>query len=115
MNLYIKENKKFNDSILAKQVHGMYPYKFYFEVIGNSKLGKYIVVVSDKDVTENKVVDTISLKIDKATMHRANTKIVKPNTINGENFTLYRVRQVSMIDVGDTPMKCFVVTNKRNE
>lgn len=109
MNLYIKEKKDISEKVIAKSIHGKYPYKIYLEIKGNSKYGKYIVIVSNADLKNNQSVDSICIKLDNVNKkkRRISGDIVRPNAINGENSALYKVREVNIIEIGDTPILVF--------
>ncbi len=109
MNLYIKEKKDISEKVIAKSIHGKYPYKIYLEIKGSSKYGKYIVIVSDIDLKNNQSVDSICIKLDNVNKkkRRASGDIVRPNAINGESSALYKVKEVNIIEVGDTPIIVF--------
>ena len=57
----------------------------------------------------NQSVDSICIKLDNVNKkkRRVSGDIVRPNAINGENSALYKVREVNIIEIGDTPILVF--------
>ena len=87
-------------------IHGKHPYKLYLEVKGNSNIGKYIVIISNKQLNKDEKIDSVSIKLDAANkqLKNANTAIIKPNmSLNGYHVT-YKVKESTILEIGDTPI-----------
>lgn len=106
MELNIIRDSLYKDRVQAISIHGKYPYKLYLEIKGNSNIGRYIVIIANSKLTDSDVVDTISIKLpsDKRRVVNVNTNIVKPNTASDGYYIKYKVKEVNVLDVGDTPI-----------
>jgi hypothetical protein len=117
MILNIERDKKYEDKVIATDIHGKYPYKLYLEVKGNSNIGRYIVVVSEKQLNKDNKVEKISIKLDtngkKAPKKESNTTIVKPNTVKDGYYITYNVKEASVLDVGNIPILVYRAEKKR--
>lgn len=106
MVLSIERDPLYKDKVLAMDIHGKHPYKLYLEVKGNSNIGKYIVIISNKQLNKDEKIDSVSIKLDAANkqLKNANTAIIKPNmSLNGYHVT-YKVRESTILEIGDTPI-----------
>lgn len=107
MVLDLIRDKNYNSKVIASDIHGKHPYKLYLELLGNSNIGRYIVVVSNQPLNKGKTVDEISIKLDKTEgqIKNVNTSVIKPNTstVNGYYVT-YRVKESNILEVGNTPI-----------
>lgn len=106
MVLNITRDVSYKDKVSAMSIHGKYPYKLYLEVKGNSKIGRYIVVISNSQINKKQAIDSISIRLDNSARQsrNINTNIVKPNTTSDGYFITYKVKEISVLDVGDTPI-----------
>ena len=104
MLIDVVKDKDYSDKVHAMDIHGKYPYKIYLEVRGNSNIGKYIVIISSKQLNKDNEIDEISIKL-KAKV--ANTNIIKPNTSTDGYYIHYKVKEVNILDVGDTPIMVY--------
>lgn len=106
MVLNIIRDESYKDKVSAISIHGKHPYKLYLEVKGNSNIGRYIVVIGNNQIDEKDKVDSISIKLNsnKRNVKNINTNIVKPNTTTDGYFVTYKVRESSILEVGNTPI-----------
>lgn len=106
MVLNIVRDPLYKDKVLAMSIHGKHPYKLYLEVKGNSNIGRYIVVVSNEQLNKNGKVDSISIKLNtsRKQLKNINTTVVKPNTSTNGYFVTYKVKESSILEIGDTPI-----------
>lgn len=106
MVLNIIRDPLYKDKVLAMDIHGKHPYKLYLEVKGNSNIGRYIVVVSDEQLNKNEKIDSISIKLNtsKKQLKNINTTVVKPNTSTNGYFVTYKVKESSILEIGNTPI-----------
>lgn len=108
MLLNIEKDKKHTDKVIPMSIHGKYPYKMYLEILGNSSIGRYIVIVSEKEISKNDKVDSISIRISNNSKYKAranyNSTIVKPNTSSDGYMIRYRVKEINILEVGETPI-----------
>ena len=106
MVLNITRDVSYKDKVSAMSIHGKCPYKLYLEVKGNSKIGRYIVVISNSQINKKQAIDSISIRLDNSVRQSRsiNTNIVKPNTTSDGYFITYKVKEISVLDVGDTPI-----------
>lgn len=109
MKINIIKDNRYNDKEIPKNIHGKYPYKYYLEIRGNSNIGRYIAVISDKNLCINKEdIDEISIKIKEEKKRKLNSNnIVKPNMIGNSLYITYKVREVSILDVQNIPMEIY--------
>lgn len=114
MVLNIVRDTSYKDKVQAMSIHGKYPYKLYLEVKGNSNVGRYIVVIANSQINKSELVDSISIKLnsDKRKARNVNTAVVKPNTTTDGYFITYKVKEVSILDVGDTPILVYRSTKE---
>lgn len=63
MTLKIIKDKTYNKKVLSSEIHGKYPYKLYLEIKGNTNIGRYIVVVSDKQLNATESIDEITIQL----------------------------------------------------
>lgn len=104
MLIDVVKDKDYSNKVQAMDIHGKYPYKIYLEVRGNSNIGKYIVIISSEQLNKDSEIDEISIKLkDKI----ANTNIIKPNTSTDGYYIHYKVKEVNILDVGDTPIMVY--------
>lgn len=109
MNIDIERDKSFKTKIKAKDIHGLYPYKLYLEIKGNSKLGKYIVVVSDTQLNSKDKIDEIVIHLENAAIksnNYINQQVSRPNMVDA-NKVKYKVRERNIIDVDDNYLIVF--------
>lgn len=110
MTIDIKRDKSFKTKVRAEDIHGNFPYKLYLEIKGNSKIGKYIVVVSNKQLNKEETVDNIIIYLTDnkiGFLEKNNTQqLNRPNMI-GNNMVKYKVRERSIMDVDDTYLIVF--------
>jgi hypothetical protein len=109
MILNIERDKNYSDKVIATDIHGKYPYKLYLEIKGSSKIGRYIVVISDEQLNKDSSVEMISIKLDKKKRKtpriESNTNIIRPNTVSNDDYYVnYKVRETSILEVGDSPI-----------
>lgn len=106
MVLNIIRDPLYKDKVLAMDIHGKHPYKLYLEVKGNSNIGRYIVVVSDEQLNKNEKIDGISIKLNtsKKQLKNINNTVVKPNTSTNGYFVTYKVKESSILEIGNTPI-----------
>ena len=116
MTLDIIKEPNIESVVKAGDIHGEYPYKLYFEIMGNSNIGRYIVVVSDNNLKKsdsiNEIVVRLSDKMDAYKKYSDNTAL-KPNMIN-QFFVRYRVKEKSIIDVQEQKMMVFKPFKNKN-
>lgn len=113
MVLDIVRDQSYKDKVLAMNIHGKYPYKLYLEIKGNSNIGRYIVVIGDKQLNKDNRIDSISIKLNSnKSLKNVNTSIVKPNTYIDGYFVTYQVREINVLDVGDTPIWVYKSTKE---
>lgn len=106
MVLNIVRDNSYKDKVHAMSIHGKHPYKLYLEIKGNSKIGRYIVVIANSQLDKDGIIDSVSIKLpyEKRRIKNVNTNIVKPNTTSDGYFITYKVKEVSVLDVCDTPI-----------
>lgn len=112
MGIKIKRHEKYKDKIIATSIHGIYPYKAYLEIRGNSNFGKQIVVISSKQIPSSDLQE-ISVRLDKAESNKNKTNIVKPNTSNNGYYVNYKVREISILDVESIPIYVFKLETEK--
>ena len=106
MTLNIEENNSFGNTVKAYSIHGKFPYKAYLEILGNSTVGQYIVVVSNKPITTagNKIENIVISRKHKSSIGAA----VKLNTVSNGGYNLsYKVKEISILDVKDKQLRLF--------
>ena len=110
MGLEIKRDKRYKHPVKGASIHGKYAYKLYLEILGNSNIGRYIVVVSSEPIKDSKNINEINVQLsDKIEQFKSiseNNKIIKPNMIN-QYYVRYRVREKSILDLMNTEMFIF--------
>ena len=111
MNIVIKRDKEY-DTVKATDIHGKYPYKLYLEIIGNSNIGRYIVIVSNKILNEIEPIDEITIQlVDKVSTANKAARILRqgnrPNMVGNDYFIKYKVKEKSILDVGNNPIMVF--------
>lgn len=104
MKIRIKPSNKFEKKVKPEDIHGLFPYKHYLELYGNSLMGRYIVVVSNKQLNALDKIDYISIQRKNSDNKKYTT--VRPNAFNGSTME-YKVKEVSILDVGDRPINVF--------
>lgn len=109
MSLVITRDENYKDKVKCIDIHGKYPYKLYLEIKGNSNIGRYIVIVGDKQLNKDGEISDISIRITSSKV-KVNTNIVKPNTLNNGFYVTYKVKEVSIIDVGDEEIYVYRTT-----
>lgn len=109
MTIKIVKDEKYENKVKPQNIHGLYPYKLYLEVLGNSNIGKYIVVVSDKQLNKKGEVDEIVIKIknEHKRRKRSENNIIQPNILNNGYGLRYRVKEVSILNVGNTEIDVY--------
>lgn len=104
MKIKIKKHSKYKDKVVAKDIHGLFPYKAYLQLKGNSNIGQFIVVVSDKDLHKNdEKINEIEILI--STKQR-DTTIVRPSAFNGET-AYFEVIETNILKVKDSRIYVF--------
>lgn len=116
MNIKIIRDKNYG-TVSATEIHGKYPYKLYLEIIGNSNIGRYIVVVSNKLLNEDEQIDEITIQlVDKVSTTNKLAKVIRqgnrPNIVGNDYFIKYRVKERSILDVGNNKIMVFNYVNK---
>lgn len=111
MTLKIIRDKQYN-TVIASQIHGRYPYKLYLEIKGNSNIGRYIVVVSDRPLNSDEAVDEIIVQlVDKVSHNNKSASIIRqgnrPNMVGNEYYLKYKVKETSILNVKDSPLMVF--------
>lgn len=100
MQLKIEQNSLYSDKVLYNVIHGKHPYKTYLEIIGNCRYGRYIAIVSNTKLDN---IDSILVKINKTELEGYE----RMNNMLNKNFLTYRVKEVDIFTVGDTPLTVF--------
>lgn len=111
MGMEIKRDKRYKHPIKGADIHGKYAYKLYLEILGNSNIGRYIVVVGKEPLTNGKQqVNEINVQLaDKIKQYKDYTEksnLIKPNMIN-QYYVKYRVREKSILDLMNEPLFVF--------
>lgn len=111
MNLKIIRDKNY-DTVNPMEIHGKYPYKLYLEIVGNSNIGRYIVVISDKQLNSEEAIDEITVQlVDKVSTANKVAKVIKqgnrPNMVGNDYFLKYRVREKNILDVGNNKIQVY--------
>lgn len=110
MEIIIKKDTGLKEKVTANKIHGKFPYKTYLQLFGNSTYGDYIAVISNRPIQPN--LDTVVIQLkDKLSMGtknsiRMNVQGNRPNSIDG-SAERYKVKEVSVLDVGTTPLLVF--------
>lgn len=94
MTLKLKRHPEYSSRVSLKVIHGKFPYKYYFEILGTNTIGKYIALVSKKsiDIAEN---DRVILEIDTVKLKGINTSnsynaiMVNPVHLKSEVIYVY--------------------------
>lgn len=116
MVLNIIRDTSYKDKVEAMDIHGKYPYKLYLEVKGNSNVGRYIVVIGNSKIVNDEQVDSVSIKLDSNNKKaKSATAMVKPNTTTDGYFVTYKVREISILEVGDTPILVYRSAKEKYE
>lgn len=115
MILNIERDKEYADKVQSVSIHGKYPYKTYLEILGNSIIGRYIVIVSNKQIKKDSIIDEISVKLsdNKFRKRNTNSNIVKPNTAVDGYFVRYKVKEINILDIGETPIFVYRSTREK--
>lgn len=110
MELIIKKDTVLKDKVLPNRIHGKFPYKTYLQMLGNCSYGDYIAIISNTPIPTglNQVIVQLGEKLSMETLHsiRMNIQGNRPNAIDS-NAERYRVKEVSVLDVGNTPLLVF--------
>lgn len=111
MNIKIIRDKDY-DTVLAPEIHGKYPYKLYLEIIGNSNIGRYIVVVSNKQLNEIEPVNEITVQlVDKVSTANKAARIIRqgnrPNMVGNDYFIKYKVKEKNILDIGNNKIHVY--------
>lgn len=107
-------SKNHEGKVSISEVHGKYPYKLYLEIRGNSNIGRYIVVVSNSQLNKKEAVDEIKIKINNGSVQKKKKQqIVKPNMMGDGFYTQYKVREVSVLDIGNVPILVYTPIKER--
>lgn len=117
MTLKIIRDSTYSSPMLAKDIHGKYPYKLYLEIRGNTYIGRYIVVVSNRQLNKDVIIDEIVVQL-KETEQNNNKRrllskkpndngIIRPNMLNGSFINTYKVSEKSIIDVCNVPLTVY--------
>lgn len=101
MQIKIEEHASYKEKVPYTAVHGKFPYKLYLEVKGNCKYGRYIVVVSNKELKD---VDSIQIKVNSKQSVDALQQI---NVVKQKDFIVFNAKQVTMFDVINIPLCVF--------
>lgn len=111
MQLKVKKSKKYINKVVPNDIHGLYPYKLYLEINGNSMYGKYIVIISNNQLNKAGKVDSIMVELSNdIKVPDKQTSVIRPNlTANGT--PVYSVKEVSILDVGNVPVQVFEPAN----
>lgn len=109
MTIKIVKDEKYENKVKPQSIHGLYPYKLYLKILGNSNIGEYIVVVSDKQLNKRGEVDEIIIKIknEKKQRKRSENNIVQPNILSNGYGLRYRVKETSILEVGNTKIDVY--------
>lgn len=101
MQLKIEEHASYKEKVPYTAIHGKFPYKLYLEVKGNCKYGRYIVVVSDKELKD---VESIQIKVNSKQSLDALQQI---NVVKQRDFIIFNAKQVTVFDVANIPLYVF--------
>lgn len=118
MLLSIIQDKNYINPVSAEDIHGLFPYKAYLEIIGNSNIGKYIVVVGNKPLSEKEKITNILVYLkDAEASYRDtynNSSVRKPNGINSF-LVRYKVHEKSILDMKNKTVTVFnkIESNKK--
>lgn len=112
MTLNIKPDKEHTTQVRAMDIHGKYPYKLYLEIRGNTNIGRFIVVISDKQLNKTEKVEDILIQVKEQEStsffkRKAQAQNTKPGMIGDGIFKRYRVRETSILQVGEEPIFVF--------
>lgn len=103
MTLRIALDKQYKDKVNPLEIHGKYPYKLYLEIIGNSNIGKFIVVISEKQIDN---VTDVEIQLEN-TQHKTMFMGNKPNLSSDGFFIKHKVRETTILKVKDTPIHIY--------
>lgn len=106
----ISRDKKYKEKVYAKDIHGKYPYKLYLELKGNTVLGKYIVVIDEKPISKNdELVSEINIHRQQkfANNKYRDEQISRPAIASDDAIIHYNVKEVTILEVSDTPIFVF--------
>lgn len=94
----IIQDSSIKDKVNFKDIHGMFPYKKYLEMIGLCQFGKYIVIVSDKPIED-----------DCTTVYIKNENMVQNGVgaLLNKKFLQYRAKETDIFTVNDSKIFVF--------
>lgn len=111
MTIKIIRDKQYSEPVHAIDVHGKYPYKLYLEIIGNTNIGRYIVVISDKQLNIEESVNSIIVQLTEKVLNTRSAKHLRqgnrPNMVGNEYFLKYRVKESDILKVGNNELLVF--------
>lgn len=91
MKIKIKPHEIVKEQVQFKKLHGMFPYKYYFGVLGTSKLGRTIAIVSNTELSiKKKKRITVEIEINDKVL-QFNVVMVEPAELNDEMITVYKM------------------------
>lgn len=91
MKIKIKPHKEIDKQIQFKRLHGMFPYKYYFSVLGTSKLGRIIAIVSNTELSIRKKKNiTVEIGCGDRNLE-FNVVMIEPAELNDEMITVYEM------------------------
>lgn len=116
MTLKIVKDKTYNKKVLASEIHGKYPYKLYLEIKGNTNIGRYIVVVSDKQLNTTESIDEILIQLNNSKISilkrinnmTENQQNSRPGILNEEYREVsYKVKETNILQVDSIELMVF--------
>lgn len=112
MTLSIKPDKEHTTQVKAMDIHGKYPYKLYLEIRGNTNIGRFIVVISDRQLNKEEKVEDILVQVKEQEStsffkRRTQAQNAKPGMIGDGIFKRYKVRETNILQVGNEPVYVF--------
>ena len=98
MKLKVKQHSAFSKPVKIKDVHGKFPYKYYFELFGSNNSGRIVTVVSNTEIlgiNDGSVVlevyQTGANKITKVVAYKA--KPIDPVTLSDDDIYVFEINQ----------------------
>lgn len=115
MQIKIKKDKRYKNKVTPNEIHGKYPYKLYLETMGNCVYGRYIAVISNRQLNKNGKVDSILVDVsDRVNKNKRVQSNVMPNTVSA-NIERYKVKEISILGIETTPMLVFTESRQEDE
>lgn len=85
------KNNEFTGVVSFSEIHGAFPYKLYAEVIGSNAYGKFIVIVSNREIKVEGDKITVEFSADSSTKYRTSrysAKVISPLDVKNNNLML---------------------------